>query len=40
MGNAGLDGIAAPAIASYGASVANARAVLAALGLAIVKSQS
>ncbi len=39
MGIAGLDGVAAPAIASYGASVANAHAVLTALGLAIELAQ-
>jgi len=33
MGSATIDGIAPPAIASHGASVANARAVAAALGL-------
>ena len=40
MGNAGLGTVAAPAIASFGASVANARAVLAALGSATDPSQS
>ena len=34
MGSAAIDGTAPPAIASHGASVANARAVAAALGLA------
>ncbi len=40
MGNAGLDEVAAPAIASHGASVANARAVLMALGFASDTPQS
>ncbi len=40
MGNAGLAGIPAPAIASYGATLANANAVLTALGLATDPSQS
>jgi len=34
MGNAGIDTAMAPAIASHGATMANAGAVLAALGLA------
>jgi beta-N-acetylhexosaminidase len=39
MGNAGLAWITAPAIASYGASIANANAVLTTLGWAIDPSQ-
>jgi hypothetical protein len=40
MGSATIDGIAAPAIASHGASVANAGAVAAALGLVARGPQS
>jgi len=40
MGSATIDGIAPPAIASHGASVANGRAVTAALGLVTGSPQS